>query len=625
MLNNFSKWLLDSAKEEAEKYYDPALRNCIIPRETIWYSICLLESKDPAQIKLANDILENITASDGTHSQATLIVIYYRYTDLISEKAKSNILKNIVDTFAVSAFSRFNDGNINHPLGAYCNLICGGEITGVEQITKIGIKYLVEFDKQTNKQHKSYRQTQVSEYFSPTYTALSIWFLNIIANYSKTSEAAKLAKKLEKRFWIDVVLRFHAPTLQFAGPFSRAYQDDSVGGYSAMHCTMMKALGETFYFDPGISRLFDHPSNYIQNALIAILNFNLPDKFREIAFEKKYPFYFKQKTFCEQYFENSSVILENGSNKHLFDNEVYPGGFSDLTTFLTDEYSLGTAERQYVNGGHTDTFVFRYRKSETIESMKDFRSINTRGVFNDSIIGEENNCHTCGYKIDKSYLYEEGRNVVYQDKNRALVLYTPKNNNTLNIKSFRVDIICNYYSEFDELYINEEKITRFPCNFSYSDKIFVSDNNIHFAIIPICGKKITDFSKNGMKNKIWIKDNFLIFSLYSYNNIEKDFTREEIKVLVNGFIFEVGTKSDFRSFADFREYISSSSVKIIENERKFDLKYNSNNKSIYLSYDAQNDVVLKKGTEVGEDVLFDSYYESEDLNINKLISDGLLK
>jgi hypothetical protein len=223
-------------------------------------------------------------------------------------------------------------------------------------------------------------------------------------------------------------------------------------------------------------------------------------------------------------------------------------------------------------------------------------------------------------------LYEEGRNAVYQKKNGALVIYTPKKSNTCNIKSFRIDIICNYYSEFDELYVNNNKITHFPLDFTYEDKIFVSDYNTYFAIIPVCGSEITYYSRAGLKNKIWIKDNFIIFSLYSYNNIEKSFSEEEIKKLINGFVFEVGEKRDYNSFSDFRKHIYYCSLNIIENERIFELNFSSNNKNIFLSYDPRSDAVIKKGTDEGEDILYNSYYESDDINIQKLINDSdLLK
>ncbi len=617
-LDDFSKWLIDSSRREAEKYYDPSKRICLIPRETLWYAITLLVSSKDNDIELANEILENINASDGTHSQATMVVIWYKFKDLLSEKSIANILQNIKKAFPVSAYSRFNDGNINHPLGAYCNLICGAEITGNNEIIEIGKKYLFEFEKQIKKRHKTFDQVQVSEYFSPTYTALSIWFLNIISSYSNDPEIKELSIKLEQRFWIDTALRFHAPTMQFAGPFSRAYQDDSIGGYSAMHCTLIKAAGKDIFFNPSVSELFDHPSNYIQNALIALLDFNLPEEFLNLAFDKSYPLYYKQKTFCEQYFENSSIKCTDGTNKHLFDDEVYPGGFSDLTTYMTPGFTLGSAERQYVNGGHTDSFVFRYKRADQILEQKDFGSWMTRGVFNNSVVGEKNICHVCGYEIDKSYLYEEGRSAIYQNKESAIILYTPKTTCLTGIKSFRIEIIGNYFDDFSEIIIGKKKISEFPYEFSYDDKIIISDKEMYYSFIPIRSSRIRKYEKNGLKNRIWRKDNFIIISIYSYSGEDREFTKEELKQLLNGFLFNAHAKSDFKTFDDYCQIINDSFYEIQE-ERYIKILYRLDENTLFLRYDPLCDKIISKGDQNGDDILYNSFYETNDDNIGKIL------
>ncbi len=87
----------------------------------------------------------------------------------------------------------------------------------------------------------------MSEYNSPTYTALTLWFLALIAEHSTTEAARRLALFLEERLWVDVAMHFHAPSQQFAGPHSRSYQDDSVGGFSALHCTMLAAFEEPLF------------------------------------------------------------------------------------------------------------------------------------------------------------------------------------------------------------------------------------------------------------------------------------------------------------------------------------------------------------------------------------------
>jgi hypothetical protein len=612
-VHDFPGWLVFSAREEAEKYFDKETLICLIPRETIWYSICLFESNKEEDILLANKILENITATDGTHSQSSLIVIWHKYKDLLSEKSRVNILKNISDAFPLSAFTKFCDGNVNHPLAAYCNLICGGEILKLKEISGIGKFYLYEFQKSIRKESFSFRQTQISEYNSPTYTALNLWFLAIIAEYSDDLETRNLAKSIEQDIWIDTALHFHAPTLQFAGPFSRAYQDDSIGGYSALHCTMMKAMNEYFYIYPGISLKYNHPSNFIQNALIAILNFHLPEHFKETAFNKIFPIYFKQKTFCEQYFENRTGQKDN-KQIHCFDDECYPGGWSDLTTYMTGNFTLGTAERQYVNGGHTDSFVFRYKKSEKIESMKDFRCIHLRGVYNDSAAGQDNYCHITNSKITKDYLYEEGRSGIFQHKNKAMVCYFPKRSGNEKVEKFRIDIIWSYFAGFDNIYINEQK-AQLPCSFSYKDKVFINDSGISISIIPFKNPSIPDY-----QNSIQIKNDLLIISLYSYHGDEKNFTREEINQLINGFYFEVSEEQDFEKFM---KEINSYKLNMKINGNKISADLKGYGFGMSMVYDFLREKMIERKYDGKEETLNSFYIETNDNYLKNYFEKGL--
>ena len=73
--------------------------------------------------------------------------------------------------------------------------------------------------------------------------------------------------------------------------------------------------------------------------------------------------------------------------------------------------------------------------------MIDFRSIYTRGVYNDAVVGQSNLSHVPQGEIDESYLYEEGRCATYQHKNRAIVCYAPKRSGHYQVRSFRLDCI----------------------------------------------------------------------------------------------------------------------------------------------------------------------------------------
>ena len=68
------------------------------------------------------------------------------------------------------------------------------------------------------------------------------------------------------------------------------------------------------------------------------------EKARKLAFEKPLPTYLRCTTYGEQYHENIKLTID-GSTVSTFDDEVYPGGWSDLTTYLAPDFCLGTASR----------------------------------------------------------------------------------------------------------------------------------------------------------------------------------------------------------------------------------------------------------------------------------------
>ena len=547
-------WLLQSARAEAEKHFDSESLICIIPRETSWYAITLLESSDKNDHDLANRILENLIVNDGTHSPCALFVIYQRFRSLLSQQSQNQILSNLERNLPISALVRYSDGNVNHPLAAYVNLVCCGELFNDQTSIILGRNLLRNFQQTiSSRKHKNFRQAEMAEYNSPTYTALDLWFLALAAEFAQDEKFQSLAQFLEEHLWINVAMHWHEPTQQFAGPFSRAYAEDSLGGFSALHCTFGFAFQKDILLDPELPVKFNHPSALIENAFIAILNFHVPDQARAIAFQKPLPYYFQMTTYGEQYHENAGTF-KNREKISTFDPEIYPGGWADLSSYLDEEFCLGAASRPYVNGGQNDTFTLRYRCSPKIDDLKDFRSMFTRMVFNGSSLGQDNFCHVTGFQITRDYLYEEGRPFSFQHKNKAIVGYIPKRMGHSRVGELRLDLIFSYHAPFDYFSVDDEEISSFPFQKKQFKKIVIADYNTYLAIFSIQPSLLSDF-----QGKICISqiNGFLIISIYNYQGQSKDFSKEIMSQTINGFACLVESKKNFSQLHHFKNYIDS--------------------------------------------------------------------
>ncbi len=544
-------WLLQSARAEAEKYFDAESLLCMIPRETAWYAITLLESKEKADHDLANRIMENLIVKDGTHSPCTLFVIYQRHRQLLSKKAQKQILANLKRNLPISAMVRYSDGNVNHPLAAYVNLVCSGELFQDRTSIILGRNLLKNFHQTiSSRSHKNFQQAEMAEYNSPTYTALDLWFLAQAAEFAGDEEFRSLAQFLEERLWTNIAMHWHEPTQQFAGPFSRAYAEDSLGGFSALHCTFGFAFQKDIYLNPDLPVRFNHPSALIENAFIAILNFHVPDQARAIAFNKPLPYHFQTTTYGESYHENAATFTDGGKNA-TFDPEIYPGGWADLTTYLDEEFCLGTASQPYVNGGQNDTFTLRYRRSNQINDLIDFRSLFTRMVFNGSRFGQDNFCHVTGFQITKDFLYEEGRPFSFQYKNRTILGYIPKCVGSVGVTQLRLDLIFSYHAPFDYIGVDDQEVLSLPFEKKEFEKILIADHRTYLAIFSIKPSLLS-----GFQGKVCISqfDDFLSLSIYNYEGGVRDFSKEMMSQIINGFACLIESKNTFPAFRDFKKY-----------------------------------------------------------------------
>jgi hypothetical protein len=612
-LSNNRLWLLSIAREAGDRFFNPTTRRCLIARDTCWYAISLLFDDAADRRALGSQLLASLKSEDATHTPATLLALFHRIPDKLSSEVSDHLDEEVKNSLVESADIEWRDGNVNHPLAAYCTLVLGGERYGQDWAVRLGHRRLKTFQERIGGHRSRYRrQAEMSEYNSLTYTALDLWFLCLMAEHSRTDDVRTLALFLEGRLWVDVAMHFHAPSQQFAGPHSRSYQDDSVGGFSALHCTMFAAFEEPLFMHPDLAYRYNHPSNLVQNALVALLPYHVPELARRIAWEKPFPYSFQKTTYGESYHENSRrwtptairdvcARLNGGVGEVVdvappagtpfaFDDERYPGGWSDLTSYLTEEYALGSAALPYVNAGHADSVTLRIRRSASIRSMNDIRSAYTRGVFNNARVGEKNFSHVAQSAIDESYLYEEGRCATYQHKNRVIVCYSPKRAGHLGVRSFRLDLIFSYFTPLDSLVIDGRSVEKFPVRCSGSSRLCFRDYRTYGLVIPLHPVP----ASSGHPILLWRCGDFLVLSMYNYEGEPRDISRHEINGWRTGFVMELSCAMEM-SWEDFLRRASTAHLaETMEGGIVRNVCYESAGDIMEFSYDPYKEVILSR-------------------------------
>jgi hypothetical protein len=538
--------LLSWARQYGWKHWDPRKRESVGPRDTLWFAIALLLSDDRSQNELGHCLLGTASLADATHTPATLLAVLNSLPGRLSPATSQHLEHLIAQALPAAASYYWHDGNVNHPLAAWCTLILGGDRADNGLAIDLGVDRLNHLRRTIgDRRHTFHRQSTFSEYNSPTYTALNLWFLALTAEYAQRTDAREIAHFLEERLWMEIALHFHAPSQQFSGPHSRAYLEDSLGGFSGLHCTLAAGLDDLIFLDPTIADEIGHASALIQNALVAIIPFHLPDQARELALRKPLPSLVRLTTYGESYHENSA---SSG-----FDDDVFPGGWSELTSYQSAEFALGTATRPYINAGHAEAFVARIRRKEAVHALTDFRSIVCRGVFNDAQPGQPNRVHVTGGRTDATYLYEEGRTAVMQHENRALVLYTPKGSRRRPFTAFRVELIIAPSIPFDRLYAAGHSIDSLPVDLIDGTRITFRDFKTYGVIVPLSPTPLAG------PNPITIHEinGCLIISISNHQGPPIDPPPDEFLQWRNGFYCELWPRDAFRDFSAFQLHVEA--------------------------------------------------------------------
>ena len=548
-MNAIGQWLTGLAREHGRRWFDPATRLCVGGRDTLWYAIALLFSDDGTERALGDALLGEARSTDGTHTPATMLAILLAIPERISALTAANLETQVRNSLPEAALCEWHDGNVNHPLAAWAALILAGERYGEPLAVAGGAGRLRMFARTVgNRRHLRHRQAVFPEYNSPTYTALDLWFLALVAEYARDPAVKRLALFLEQRLWVETALFYHAPSQQFSGPHCRAYLDDSLGGWSALHCTLAVAFDAPILLDPQRSLGTNHPSAILENSLVAITPFHVPAEARRFAFEKPLPCELRLTTYGESYHENNAA--------RGFEDGLYPGGWSQLTSYQTAEFALGTASRPYVNAGHSDAFMARLRRRPEVRTVADIRSIFCRGVFNDAVVGRRNRVHVTGGATDESYLYEEGRTCTLQHRNRALVCYAPKGAGHRGVLGFRVDVMFSLDAPFDEFRIDGRPATTADAVLPATCRFTFREGNVLGVLIPL----VPQPAAGATPVSLHTAGGCFIVSIANHAGPERDFDREALRGWANGFYCELWSTAEFADLDQLWAHVAAIAI-----------------------------------------------------------------
>ena len=510
-------------------------------RERLWFAMALFESGD---IDFANKIIEKSETPECHFAPAMSILLLLDCKDKMTkeafEKLHNYTEKSMPDNLSFDmGFVGVND---NFPSMSTFALIIGGEYFNNELYVKKGIERLKEMCEMLT------RRGFLSEYHSSTYTPIAINMMANIAEHAKNPEAKRLAYQAEERLWANLLALYHPEIYSFSGPFVRAYTVDSCGHTSQSHMLMYMLLGDEMKVNTlntillaaeGAEGEIIHGSRadflQLHAAFMGKAVYHCPEKLAALITNRKYPFIIEgtSEFTSSNDFDEKTALLKFREEDMIYE---YPAGETGIYAYMEQAFAMGTSIKDYHSGSQTDGFYILYKKSNSVQSLKDTGAVYARYLTDKKQFG-----------TDVHSIEDDGRKLCLQEKKTSMVLYKPKLYTKNEVSELKLSLVFpSMYKKPEKIYVGQTEIKGYNEVFEKMDTIYASDGAIYMAFHPLVTGQTGDKAI-----EIKEEDGFLTISLYNYSGARKTFTKREISTMGNGFVCVVAEKNEYSSFEEF--------------------------------------------------------------------------
>ncbi len=558
------------------------------PRGSLAYATCLLREGGSDNLAAAEKVIDRVLSMQETRPGnahfgnfrwfledevvadlnavefmlEALAVIVLDYGDRLSAGARDRIEEAMRLGLAEIERLDVHPSYTNIVLLDIHNTILCGQILGDEHHEERGRRKLddwIAFTARSGAPH---------EYNSPTYLGVDLTALASLAEHTRDPDVGLKARLMEERLWLHVAGRFHRSTCQIAGPHCRAYRSNTVGATGFLKVVLYKEVGyqELRRWSPY------YPAGREEGHVgVGLGRYHLPDHVRAL---------FDEKPDRWQVRETASAT-----------------GGSDLTSYLTPEYALGTASRSYEVGDPPEPWpqfnaaILYYRK----ESEPGYGVLYTRYVVNEYDIAHmaDENGYTEGE------LWDLGAPRCLQHRNQAIVAYglTPMPI-TAAVHALRLDALLLGRDAATEILVGGRPVSSLPQPVRPLEPVVVADGDAYIGLIPL------EPTNMGQEATIVLNEQGaeLALSIHNYDGPSKNFW--EFRTLsgpffkgnvCNGLVLEVASRGDFPSPAAFHEHLAGARLTdSVSTEAVRDIEYESGGQTLALRYDLRTLQVLQR-------------------------------
>ncbi len=558
------------------------------PRGSLAYATCLLRAGGSGNVALAEKVIDTVLSMEETRPEnahfgnfrwffedegvtdlnavefvlEALAHIVLRSGDELSDGLRERILAAMRLGLRETERLDVHVSYTNIALLDIHNAVLCGQILGDGHHEERGRRKLdawIAFTARSGAPH---------EYNSPTYLGVDLTALAALAEHTRDPDVALKARLMEERLWLHVAARYHRPTGQIAGPHCRAYRRDTVGAGGFLKVILHKELGYPELRRPTPYYPWEGEEGHVG---VALTSYHLPDYVRAL-FDKK----------PSEWLVRETTDVASGS---------------DLTSYLTAEYALGTASRSYQVGELPETWpqfnaaILHYRKDEE----PGYGVLYTRYVVNDYEIGrmadEEGRT--------KNDLWDLGAPRCAQHRNLAIIAYglMPMGIVTA-VHTLRLDALLIGRDQATEIYVAGRKVSSLPQRLSPLQPVVLAVGGICIGLIPL------EPTNMGQEAPIVLEERGgeLVLSIYNYSGPSKNFWQYRTLSgpfykgnVRNGFVLEVASKGEYASAAAFCDHVAAARVTdSVSAEALREIEYETGGQALALRYDLRDLQVLER-------------------------------
>ena len=453
---------------------------------------------------------------------------------------------------------QFHGYNDNMPAKGTMGLILGGEMLRCPEAVEYGIWSLRQL------RAMLVRCGTISEFNSPTYSALTIHAMGEIAALARSPEARKLALGIEHRLWIDLAARFHPGLGMTAGPYSRAYTIDTIAHASIMASLLWFVLGDAarpspmqlFDPDPGlvVHHMGDYPFNIVQMCWFAGGRYHVPALARRMFQKKAYPF-------------RAFASAEHGDG-----GPDFPARPCHLRTFLDKDYTVATSSTSFCGGEQTMSYFASYARKPAVKSFRDVGTVFTKLVIDDDVPGAierpklpagpgGQKPRPCSNSGENDCLTSRANTITLQSDSTALVLTHPHlslggapdtGKGARPLKRLNEMVIFpSHFAGADEILVGGKRRRSWSGTARHGDWIACRRGQFLIAVRPLCYSRTLGPVALTLE-KI---NHYEIIRATFYKGPKRAFTRAELRHVFGGFVAEHASVREFRSLAEFVRHL----------------------------------------------------------------------